>query len=246
MTSAIIVDDELAGRESLSILLSEYLPDVQVLAKAESVKTAIEQIRTLKPDIVFLDVEMPEKDGFSLISETNPNDFEVIFTTAHPEYAIKAIKASAIDYLLKPIDHTELEEAVKKVESKRGLGNKKLETFMSHIGGPKTQPQLAISTLEGLIFIKLANIIYCRGDGAYTFFILKTGERIIASKNLKEFENLLCDGDFFRTHKSYVVNLAEIKKFVKSDGSYVLMSNGDKIDVSKRRKESFIKVLSKY
>ena len=246
MTSAIIVDDELAGRESLSILLSEYLPDVQVLAKAESVKTAIEQIRTLKPDIVFLDVEMPEKDGFSLISETNPNDFEVIFTTAHPEYAIKAIKASAIDYLLKPIDHNELEEAVKKVENKRGLGNKKLETFMSHIGGPKTQPQLAISTLEGLIFIKLANIIYCRGDGAYTFFILKTGERIIASKNLKEFENLLCDGDFFRTHKSYVVNLAEIKKFVKSDGCYVLMSNGDKIDVSKRRKENFVKVLSKY
>lgn len=246
MTSAIIVDDELAGRESLSILLNEYLPDVHVLAKAESVKTAIEQIKTLKPDIVFLDVEMPEKDGFSLISETNPNDFEVIFTTAHPEYAIKAIKASAIDYLLKPIDHNELEEAVKKVENKRGLGNKKLETFMSHIGGPKTQPQLAISTLEGLIFIKLANIIYCRGDGAYTFFILKTGERIIASKNLKEFENLLCDGDFFRTHKSYVVNLAEIKKFVKSDGCYVLMSNGDKIDVSKRRKENFVKVLSKY
>ena len=246
MTSAIIVDDELAGRESLSILLNEYLPEVQILGKADSVKNAIEQIKTLKPDIVFLDVEMPEKDGFSLIAETNPSDFEVIFTTAHPEYAIKAIKASAIDYLLKPIDHTELEEAVKKVESKRGLGNKKLETFMSHIGGPKTQPQLAISTLEGLIFIKLANIIYCRGDGAYTFFILKTGERIIASKNLKEFENLLCDGDFFRTHKSYVVNLAEIKKFVKSDGCYVLMSNGDKIDVSKRRKENFVKVLSKY
>lgn len=246
MTSAIIVDDELAGRESLSILLNEYLPDVHVLAKAESVKTAIEQIKTLKPDIVFLDVEMPEKDGFSLISETNPADFEVIFTTAHPEYAIKAIKASAIDYLLKPIDHTELSDAVKKVELKKGLGNKKLETFMSHIGGPKSQPQLAISTLEGLIFIKLSNIIYCRGDGAYTFFILKTGERIIASKNLKEFENLLCDGDFFRTHKSYIVNLAEIKKFIKNDGCYALMSNGHKVDVSKRRKEGFIHALANF
>lgn len=246
MTSAIIVDDELAGRESLSILLNEYLPDVQVLAKAESVKTAIEQIKTLKPDIVFLDVEMPEKDGFSLISETNPADFEVIFTTAHPEYAIKAIKASAIDYLLKPIDHTELSDAVKKVELKKGLGNKKLETFMSHIGGPKSQPQLAISTLEGLIFIKLSNIIFCRGDGAYTFFILKTGERIIASKNLKEFENLLCDGDFFRTHKSYIVNLAEIKKFIKNDGCYALMSNGHKVDVSKRRKEGFIHALANF
>lgn len=245
MTSAIIVDDEMAGRESLSILLGEYLPDLKILGKAESVKTAIEQIKTLKPDIVFLDVEMPEKDGFSLIEETKPADFEVIFTTAHPEYALKAIKASAIDYLLKPIDHSELEDAVKKVENKKGLGNKKLETFMSQMG-TKHQPQIAISTLEGLIFIKLANIIYCRGDGAYTFFILKTGEKIIASKNLKEFENMICGKEFFRSHKSYIVNLAEIKKFVKNDGCYSLMSNGDKIDVSKRRKDSFVKALAEY
>ncbi|NUM31065.1 MAG: response regulator transcription factor [Bacteroidetes bacterium] len=246
MASAIIVDDEIAGRESLSMLLGEYLPEVKILGKAESVKTAIEQINKYKPDIVFLDVEMPEKDGFSLIEETKPANFEVIFTTAHPEYAIKAIKASAIDYLLKPIDHNELIEAVKKVEIKKGLGNKKLETFVSQINSTKHQPQIAISTLEGLIFIKLANIIYCRGDGAYTFFILKTGEKIIASKNLKEYENLICGKEFFRSHKSYIVNLAEIKKFVKNNGCYTLMTNGDKIDVSKRRKESFVKALAQY
>ncbi|MCC6720893.1 MAG: response regulator transcription factor [Bacteroidia bacterium] len=246
MISAIIVDDEIAGRENLSFLINEFLPEVKILGKADSVKTAVEIINKTKPDIVFLDIEMPEKDGFSLILETNSVDIEIIFTTAHAEYALKALKASAIDYLLKPIDPTELQIAVQKVISKKGIGQKKLETFMSHIGGSKTQPQIAISTLEGINFIKLSNIIYCRGDGAYTFFKLKTGERIIASKNLKEFENLLCDGDFFRTHKSYVVNLAEIKKFVKSDGCYVLMSNGDKIDVSKRRKENFVKMLSKY
>jgi len=246
MITALIVDDEAASRNGLAQLINEFIPEVKVIGKADSVRSAIDQIKALNPDIVFLDVEMPGKDGFELISETEPADFEVIFTTAHEQYALKAIKASAIDYLLKPINPDELAAAVKKVEAKKGLGNKKLETFMSHVGGKKHEPQIALSTMEGLIFIKLANIIYCRGDGAYTFFFLKSGEKTIASKNLKEFEDILCDNGFFRTHKSYIIQLAEMKRYIKGDGGHVIMSNGETVDVSKRRKEGFIHALSNF
>ncbi len=244
MITALIVDDEAASRNGLAALIHEYIPELKVIGKAESVSSAITQINALQPDLVFLDVEMPGKDGFDLLEATAPFDFEVIFITAHPQYAIKAIKASAIDYLLKPIDVEELKMAIKKVSGKKESGNKKLETFMSHVGDKKREPQLAISTMEGLIFIKLSNILYCRGDGAYTFFFLKNGEKNIASKNLKEFEEILCEHGFFRTHKSYIIQLAEMKRYVKGDGGHVIMSNGETIDVSKRRKESFIQTLA--
>lgn len=246
MITAIIVDDEAGSRNGLEKLINEFLPHVKVLAKADSVRHAVEQINALNPDIVFLDIEMPGKDGFDLLSETEADDFEVIFTTAHEQYAIKAIKASAIDYLLKPINVKELEEAVKKVEHKHGQGNRKLETFMSHMSEKKSNPQIALSTMEGLIFIKLANIIYCRGDGAYTYFYLKTGEKIVASKNLKEFEDILCDNGFFRTHKSFIIQMSEMKRYIKGDGGKVIMSNGEVVGVAKRRKESFISALENF
>jgi two-component system LytT family response regulator len=244
MITALIVDDEAASRNGLAQLINEFITEVKVVGKADSARSAIEQINALNPDIVF--VEMPGKDGFDLIKETQPNDFEVIFITAHEQYALKAIKASAIDYLLKPINPDELKAAIKKVIAKRESGNKKLETFISHVSEKKHEPQLAISTMEGLIFIKLANILYCRGDGAYTFFFLKTGEKIIASKNLKEFEDILCDHGFYRTHKSYIIQLAEMKRYIKGDGGHVIMSNGETVDVAKRRKEGFIQALADY
>jgi two-component system LytT family response regulator len=152
MITALIVDDEAASRNGLVQLIHEFVPHVKVVGKADSVSSAIEQIKALNPDIVFLDVEMPGKDGFDLIHETEPLDFEVIFTTAHEHYALKAIKASAIDYLLKPINPDELISAIKKVEDKKGLGNKKLETFMSHVGGKKHEPQIAYTArATGLI-----------------------------------------------------------------------------------------------
>jgi len=246
MITALIVDDEAASRNGLAQLIHEFVPEVKVIGKADSVKSATEQIKELNPDIVFLDVEMPGKDGFELIAETDPADFEVIFTTAHEQYALKAIKASAIDYLLKPINPEELKSAIKKVEVKKGLGNKKLETFMSHVGGKKHEPQIALSTMEGLIFIKLSNILYCRGDGAYTFFFLKSGEKTIASKNLKEFEDILCDNGFYRTHKSFIIQLSEMKRYVRGDGGHVIMSNGESVSVSKRKKEGFIQALANF
>ena len=247
MIHCIIIDDEPMARKALERLCAKH-NELEVKAIFEDGESALQWLdeNPSVAELVFLDVEMPGKDGFELITELDPFDFEVIFTTAHEQYALKAIKASAIDYLLKPINPAELEAAIKKVEEKKGLGNKKLETFMSHVGGKKHEPQIALSTMEGLIFIKLANIIYCRGDGAYTFFFLKTGEKIIASKNLKEFEEILCDNGFFRTHKSYIIQLAEMKRYIKGDGGHVIMSNGETVDVSKRRKESFITALANY
>jgi two-component system LytT family response regulator len=211
------------------------------------VTIGIKAIEKHQPDLVFLDVEMPKNDGFELFNAIHPINFEVIFTTAHEQYALKAFRTTAIDYLLKPIDLDELVNAVKKVEEKRSNDtvNKNFEVFMNNLKSNSANQQIAISSSDGLLFIKIENIVYLRGDGAYTYFFLKTGERITTSKNLKEYEDLLAEYDFFRVHKSYLIHLHEMKKYVRGEGGYVVMSNGDSADVSKRRKEAFLAALSK-
>jgi two-component system LytT family response regulator len=247
MITAIIIDDELKSRQGLETMLTEMVKDVSVIATAESVTIGIKAIEKHQPDLVFLDVEMPKNDGFELFNAIHPINFEVIFTTAHEQYALKAFRTTAIDYLLKPIDLDELVNAVKKVEEKRSNDtvNKNFEVFMNNLKSNSANQQIAISSSDGLLFIKIENIVYLRGDGAYTYFFLKTGERITTSKNLKEYEDLLAEYDFFRVHKSYLINLHEMKKYVRGEGGYVVMSNGDSADVSKRRKEAFLAALSK-
>ncbi|MFT4522134.1 MAG: two-component system LytT family response regulator [Bacteroidia bacterium] len=247
MITAIIIDDELKSRQGLETMLTEMVKDVSVIATAESVTIGIKAIEKHQPDLVFLDVEMPKNDGFELFNAIHPINFEVIFTTAHEQYALKAFRTTAIDYLLKPIDLDELVNAVKKVEEKRSNDtvNKNFEVFMNNLKSNSANQQIAISSSDGLLFIKIENIVYLRGDGAYTYFFLKTGERITTSKNLKEYEDLLAEYDFFRVHKSYLIHLHEMKKYVRGEGGYVVMSNGDSADVSKRRKEAFLAALSK-
>ncbi len=190
---------------------------------------------------------MPKRDGFGLFEAIETIDFEVVFTTAHQQYATKAFRTTAIDYLLKPIDLGLLKEAISRAQEKREKDkvNKNFEVFVNNMKNTKSNQQIAISSSDGLIFIKIDNIIYLRGDGAYTYFFLKTGERITVSKNLKEYEDLLSDYDFFRVHKSFLIHLHEMKKYVRGEGGYVVMSNGDSVDVSKRRKENFLAALSK-
>ncbi|MBC7426693.1 MAG: response regulator transcription factor [Bacteroidia bacterium] len=246
MIKAIIIDDEPNSLNALSKMVQNYCPDLQVVATADTVATGIAAITEHKPDLVFLDIELPDKTGFELLASLEPVDFEVIFTTGHEEYAIKAFKTAAIDYLLKPIDIEELERAVDKVVDKRKKSktNQNFDVLIQNWKNAESH-QIALSSSEGFIFVKIKDIIYCKGDGAYTYFFLKSGEKIIVSKNLKEFEDLLDDQGFFRTHKSYLINLNEMKKYVRGDGGYVVMSNGDNIDVSKRKKESFLSNLSK-
>jgi two-component system LytT family response regulator len=246
MIKTIIIDDEQNSSEALERLIQDYCPDLKLVAKAASVKEGIDIIKAQKPDLVFLDIEMPDNSGFDLLAQLDPVDFEVVFTTGYEQYAIQAFKTVALDYLLKPIDIIELESAVEKVLEKRKKRkvNKNFDVFIQNwkSGGNE---QIALASSQGFEFVKINDIIYCKGDGAYTYFYIKDMPRITVSKNLKEFEELLQGHSFFRVHKSYLINLNEMKKYIRGDGGYVVMSNGDNVDVSKRKKESFLSNLSR-
>ncbi len=246
MLRTIIIDDEIHSRQVLEKLLRDYCPEVKIEGTADSMESGTRLIRESKPDLVFLDIEMPDGSGFDLLGSLGTVDFEVIFVTGYEKYAIKAFKTAALDYLLKPVDINDLEKAVKKAAEKRKVqqSNRNFDVFVQNwrAGGHE---QIALACSEGLIFVRIQDILYCKGDGAYTYFHLKSGERITVSKNLGEFEELLGDHGFFRVHKSSLINLNEMKKYVRGEGGYVVMSNGDSVDVSKRRKDDFLAQLSK-
>lgn len=246
MLKTIIIDDEQNVREVLSKLLADYCPDVKVEAFATNNEEGTKLIKELQPDLVFLDVEFPEKSGFELIDELKHEEFDVIFISGHEEYALKAFKTEAVDYLLKPFNVEELEVAVNKVLEKRRKESsvRYADVFLQKWNGSQDR-QVALTSSDGLLFVKVKDIIYCKGDGAYTYFYMKDSDRITVSKNLKEFEELLRDMGFYRVHKSYLINLNQMKKYVRGDGGHVIMSNGDSVDVSKRKKEGFLSNLSK-
>lgn len=240
---AVIIDDEPRSREMLQNLINEYCKNIEVVATAGSVSAGIEAIAKYSPDLLFLDIEMNKETGFDLLEQLKEIDFEVIFTTAHENYALKAFKFCAIDYLLKPIDVEELQLAVEKVEKKKSssMFKEKFDLFMHNIKkGNNEEQRLAVSTNDGLVFINVSDILRCEASGAYTHLHLKNKNRIVVSKNLKEFEQLLADHNFLRIHNSFIINLKEIKKYVRGDGGYVIMSDDASVDVSKRKKDVFL------
>lgn len=241
MLKAIIIDDERKSRETLETLISDFTEGIGVIDTADNVTSGLKAIERHTPDVVFLDVEMPKKSGFDLLEHFPEHAFDVIFTTGHSEYAMRAFRTEAIDYLLKPVSIDLLKEAVNRVVKKKKA---KRDIQKSSVEQPKRQQQLSISTSRGLIFVTIDNIIYCRGDGAYTYFFTKDGQKIMVSKNLKEYERQLSDFHFFRTHKSFLINMDEMKRYIRGDGGYVVMSNGDSVGVSKRRKENFLAALA--
>jgi two-component system LytT family response regulator len=242
MVRCVLVDDEQKNLENLKILLEDFCEHAQVLALCQTVDDAIKAIQLHKPDIVFLDIQMQRETGFDLLAKIKPIDFEVIFITAHSEYAIKAFKFSAIDYLLKPIDIEELKRAVEKVEKKLNVNiTERLEQLVQNLKPAVGQNyNLAIPTADGLIFIKIETILYCAASSNYTEIFTADGKKYIVSRTLKEYEELLTEHNFFRIHNSFVINLNCIKKYVRGEGGYVIMSNDASLDVSKRRKEAFL------
>jgi two-component system LytT family response regulator len=242
MLKCIIIDDEEKSRESLRILLNDFCEQVEVSALCQNVADGIDAITHHKPDIVFLDIQMQRETGFDLLNRLEKIDFEVIFTTAHSEYAIKAFKFSAIDYLLKPIDVTELQNAIDKVRKKAiPTIDDRLANLIQNLKPTSAQKfRLALPCTEGLVFVKVQDIVYCEADSNYTQVHLVNGTRHLVSRTLKEYEELLSDQDFFRIHNSYLINLNLVKNYVKGDGGYVVMNNGKSLDVSKRKKESFL------
>ncbi|MEX0997715.1 MAG: LytTR family DNA-binding domain-containing protein [Flavobacteriaceae bacterium] len=241
---AIIVEDEKHSRETLKNLLEKFCEGVEVIGLAASVKEALDIIPKSKPDLVFMDIELQSGTGFDILSQLPEINFEVIFTTAFDQYAIKAVKFSSLDYLLKPIDLEELQLAVekaKKIKNKEAYNNQ-LQTLLQNIQQPKLS-KICLATSDGFEFINTQDILYCEAGGSYTTFNLTNGKKLLVSKHLKEYENLLIDQFFMRVHNSYLINLKEVKKYVKADGGYIVMNNEDIVSISRGKKESFLEAM---
>ena len=248
MLKALIVDDEKNSRDSLKGKLDLFCPEIEILGEAENVTQAVEFCENNRPDLLFLDVNLAGESGFEILEKLAVSEGrmpEIIFITAHDEYAIKAIKFSAADYLLKPIDPEELVKAVRKVEVKKDIDPApKLKTLMENIRQAADSPKkIVIPSSDGLHVIKISDISRCESSSNYTQFFLTTGKTMLASKTLKEFDGMLCDYNFERIHKSHLINMNFVKRYVQSDGGYVIMEDGSRIPVANRKKEHLVSLL---
>jgi two-component system, LytTR family, response regulator len=248
MINAIIIDDEAIGLEALQFVVEKYCPEIHIKGAYKSPQQGLEGIRKVKPDLVFLDVQMPQMSGFDVLMQAAPVNFEVIFVSAHDQYAIKAIKFSALDYLLKPIDVDELLHAVKKVKERLNSRNNfyQYQSVLNniHLKSGKIE-KLAVPMLDGIDFYNTQDIIYCKADGSYTVIMLKNNQQVMVCKNLIDFENLLIDSGFCRVHHSYLVNLRHVQKYIKGDGGYVILTDNHHVDISRRKKDEFLSLLDK-
>ncbi|GAO42356.1 LytR/AlgR family response regulator transcription factor [Flavihumibacter petaseus] len=243
MITATIVDDEPDCCESLAVLLERYCPEVKVLDICHSGEAALQSVKEQHPQILFLDIEMPFMNGFELLEKLGNIDFELIFTTSYDQYAIKAFRFSALDYLLKPVDREELQKAVQKaVQRKMHPLPQQLEMLLQKYKHPAIPVnKIAIPTMEGFQLLAADAIISCESDNNYTCLFLKDKRKIVASRTLKEMEEILEDYPFVRVHHSHIVNLNEVEKYIKGEGGYVIMSNGATINVSRSRKELLLR-----
>jgi len=249
MIKTIIVDDELGARESLSKIIEKNCKEIEIVAKADAMLSAYDAINKHQPDLVFLDIEMPKGNAFDLLGKFDEINFDIIFTTAYDHYAIQAIKFSAIDYILKPIDTEELVSAVERFQKKTGQKNfldKKFKALLSNLKPENKIKKIGIPDSDGLVFINLSDIIRCDSDGNYTFFILTTGKKIIATHTLGEYEQMFADNNFFRVHRSHLINLEHVKKYIKGEGGYVIMTDNSQVEVSRRNKIEFLEKLSSF
>lgn len=238
--NAIIIDDEERARNTLSSLLSNYCPEVNVLASCANVPDGVIAINKHKPDVVFLDIEMPDYNGFELLGFFREVDFDIVFVTAYSDYAIKAFEISAVDYILKPIDIDQLKNSVEKLKQKKlhSQMQEQIELLKESYKGDDIR-KIALSMSNGLTFVEIADIILLEADGAYTTFYLNDGQKIVVSKKLKFYEDILSNRSFFfRTHRSYFINVNFIKKYSRSENA-ILMDNDTSITISRDRKQEF-------
>ena len=246
MIRCVIVEDEEMARKVLKSLLAQYCPDVMVCAEADDITSGQEVIEAFRPDLVFLDIEMPGGSGFKLLSNIKDIDFEVVFITAYEQFAIKAIRHDALDYLLKPVDPKELVAAVEKVKDakyKKTL-KKQYDNLLRNIDPDQlVVKKISISTSDKIHLIEVDDIIRCESDNYYTNIYFKDGTNLLVSKTLKEMEQKLEEYDFVRTHKSHLVNMRCIMNFIK-DEMMVLLTDGTKVPVSKRKKERILEVIN--
>ena len=246
--TAVIIDDEKHCREVLELLLQKHCMEVTVKGVFASAPEALESIHAIRPDILFLDIEMPGMNGFEFLEQAALKEVNIIFTTAYNEYAIRAIKHSALDYLLKPVDRDELLAAVEKArEQQDGRTAARVEQLLSSLHRKKEPKRFAVPTSEGLILLDSSEILYCESDGPYcTFHFIQQTKPLLTSRTLKEAEEMLLGcGDFFRVHNSYLINMRCVEKYIRGEGGEVVLRNGKHIPVSRSRKPDFLNALEK-
>ncbi len=242
---SIIVDDENNGRENLRGVLHKYCPEVGVVAEAFSVMSGIDTIQEYMPDLIFLDIEMPGGNGFKLLEFFNPPNFKVIFVTAYDQYAIQAIRFSALDYILKPLDAIKVKEAVDRFKAYKEDNDVRLEQFLKNKELNSDNKKIALQFSDKIVYVQVKSIVQCHGEANYTRVYLACGKQHLVSKPLVDFEEILAGFGFIRTHKAHIVSLSHVNSFIKSDGGYLKMSDGSTVSVSRRKKDYVLSELKK-
>lgn len=245
MLRAIIIDDEPKGRSILQKLMALHAPLLTVVGMAANADDGLALIDSHKPDVVFLDVEMPGKSGFDLLRELGNISFKVVFVSAHNHYSLKAIKFHAFDYLLKPIDVDELKQTIAKLFQSANLNTNEQVTEMLSASqqGNNDFSKIAVPSVSSIDLINIDDILYCEASGNSTFVYLTNNKKIVATKNLKEYEDLLAGHRFFRIHHTFLVNLKHVAKYIKGEGGSVILSNQQELEVSRRKKQEFLNSL---
>ena len=246
MIRTIIIEDEPMSRDMLTLMLKRYSNEIDIIDTCSNPTDGIESIAKHQPDLIFLDIQMPKMNGFDMLKKIGSINFEVIFTTAFDQYAINAIRISALDYLLKPIDDEDLAVAIEKC--KQRLLDKKPSLQFENLFNNLTNKNpldktIALSASDGISFIKMSDILRVEANGRYAKFYLLNKETILVSKTLGDFEDVLSANQFFRIHDSAIINLNHIKKYIRGDGGTVILSDGTELDVARRRKEDFVKLI---
>ena len=243
----IIIEDNLAAKESLKRLLISHCKDVTIVGEACNVKDALETINELKPSLIFLDVELPDGNGFDLLTKLTSVDFQIIFISSFKQYALKAIKFSALDYLLKPFDIDELKQAVQKAKQEIDIHEtpRKIKTLTHNINQKSSIPdKLILKDKYGIQILTVNEIYHLQANGSYTEFYLKDKSPLIASKSLKEYQKLLSDSTFFRCHQSHIINLNHLCRYDKREGDFLILNNGNKVPLATRKRDTFFKIIA--
>lgn len=246
MIKAVIIDDEADARDSIKYLIKKNTPDIELLGEAESVALGIKLITEQSPDLIFLDIQMADGTGFDLLDKIEPINVDIIFTTAYDDYALKAFKYSATDYLLKPVDAEELEAALTKIRNRRSANintHEALRVLMDNLKNP-LKPRLALHDKRGINFIKPDDIITLTSNNNFTVITIQDKEQLVITKTLKEFEDMLDVSQFYRIHNTCIINLNHVLRYIKGDGGFVLMNDNKQYEVSRRKKNEFLEKLS--
>lgn len=247
MVRTIIIDDEAHVRESMADMLKFHCPNVKVIGQAEGVKTGLKAIEAYHPDLILLDIKMKDGTGFDLLDKIENIDFKIIFITAYDQYAIKAFKFSAIDYLLKPVEVSELKDAIDKADK---LSQKEVDMQMSTLANnlktdDQSKKKIILKTFDNIYLVKVNEINYIESDGCYSTIFLEAGEKVLVSNTLKHYQEMLLDFGFYRVHKSYLINLAHIHRFEKTEGGYVILAGDAKVPVASRKREELMEMFQR-